>query len=151
MGLTSIPYMVPLANFHIRKESRLLVAFLPSTFITLFILFSQPEQFNGQNNTFSGSSYSNYSQGNVNRVCSSFHPSSKPRAPVCLRGHAVPGPMDQGAFPGRQLWDTVMPRRNPQVQAGGPGMHKDWGQKGEGLLGCQLPRMLQAPLHLGTP
>lgn len=31
-------------------------------------LFQQPEQFNGQNNTFSGSSYSSYSQGNVNRV-----------------------------------------------------------------------------------
>lgn len=32
------------------------------------VLFQQPEQFNGQNNTFSGSSYSSYSQGNVNRV-----------------------------------------------------------------------------------
>lgn len=32
------------------------------------VLFQQPEQFNGQNNTFSGSSYSSYSQGSVNRV-----------------------------------------------------------------------------------
>ena len=41
--------------------------------MALFILLYQTEQFNGQNNTFSGSSYSNYSQGNVNRVCFSLH------------------------------------------------------------------------------
>lgn len=36
--------------------------------IGLSIFFLQPEQFNGQNNTFSGGSYSSYSQGSVNRV-----------------------------------------------------------------------------------
>lgn len=78
-------------------------------------LFQQPEQFNGQNNTFSGSSYSSYSQGSVNRVSvilvfrSPADPqqvsagSSTPYLPAPASLHGCKGPQVEDALPGHLL------------------------------------------------
>uniref|UniRef100_A0A2K6DPU7 Zinc finger MIZ-type containing 1 n=1 Tax=Macaca nemestrina TaxID=9545 RepID=A0A2K6DPU7_MACNE len=56
--------------------------------------YYKPEQFNGQNNTFSGSSYSNYSQGNVNRPPRPVPVANYPHSPV--PGNPTP-PMTPGS------------------------------------------------------
>ncbi|KAB0394567.1 hypothetical protein E2I00_006777 [Balaenoptera physalus] len=56
--------------------------------------YYKPEQFNGQNNTFSGSSYSSYSQGNVNRPPRPVPVANYPHSPV--PGNPTP-PMTPGS------------------------------------------------------
>uniref|UniRef100_F6R197 Zinc finger MIZ-type containing 1 n=1 Tax=Ornithorhynchus anatinus TaxID=9258 RepID=F6R197_ORNAN len=56
--------------------------------------YYKPEQFNGQNNTFSGSSYNNYSQGNVNRPSRPVPVANYPHSPV--PGNPTP-PMTPGS------------------------------------------------------
>ncbi|XP_023060606.1 zinc finger MIZ domain-containing protein 1 isoform X2 [Piliocolobus tephrosceles] len=56
--------------------------------------YYKPEQFNGQNNTFSGGSYSNYSQGNVNRPPRPVPVANYPHSPV--PGNPTP-PMTPGS------------------------------------------------------
>ncbi|KAK7797804.1 hypothetical protein U0070_011685 [Myodes glareolus] len=56
--------------------------------------YYKPEQFNGQNNTFSGSSYSSYSQGSVNRPPRPVPVANYPHSPV--PGNPTP-PMTPGS------------------------------------------------------